>query len=245
MKLLVCAALLFAAVGFAQDPSNILIYHDVSGGYGNAVVTAAENLWPTANVEAYTGEPGGQQAAFNTALASLGDGWDIVVLESWYANGNDLNWSAVNDLYDTGAIKVFASTWQWTSGTAGQGALGNAMGVSGFSGISGSVIPHYAWEAGHPIADGISDWGWNDPGLGILNARFTVSDATPVTGWTASAQAGQAGICVANDGYSVISGYNPSYANESVAIWENIYEFMWTGGSALERSTWGEIKASF
>ncbi len=232
------------AAAFAQDPSNVLIYHDISGGYGEAVVTAAGNLWPSANIESYTGEPGSQQAAFNTALASLGDGWDIVVIESWYANGNTLSWGAINDLYDTGAIKLFASTWQWSSGTAGQGALGNAMGVSGFSGFGSPVIPHYAWETGHTICAGISDWGWNDPGLGILNCRMTVSDATPITGWSASASAGQAGICVANDGCSVISGYNPSYANEGVPIWENILAFMW-GDTALERETWTGIKASF
>lgn len=244
MKLLVCLIMVIACTAIAQDPGNILIYHDISSGYGNAVVTAAGNLWPSANIESYTGTPGSQQAAFNTALASLGDGWDIVVLESWYANSNDIQWSAVNDLYDTGAIKLFVSTWQWSTGTSGQGALGNAMGVSGFSGFGSPVIPHYCWETGHAIADGITDWGWNDPGLGILNARMTVSDATPITGWTSSATTGEAGICVANDGYSVISGYTPAYANESVAIWENILSFMW-GDTSLERETWAGIKASF
>ena len=244
MKVLFLLVALLATIAFAQ-PANILIYHDSSGGYGADVVTAANNLQPSANVESYTGEPGGQQADFNAALASLGDGWDIVVVESWYATGNDLQWAALNDLYDTGAIKLFASTWQWTSGTAGQGALGTAMGVSSYSTIGSPVVPHYAWETSHAICDGITDWGWADPGLGILNCKFTVSDATPVTGWTATSTTGQAGICVANDGYSVISGFNPSYANEGVAIWENIYNFMWSGGSALERSSWAEIKTSF
>ncbi len=245
MKIVIHLMALFAVAALAQDPANILIYHDVLGGYGDDVVTAAGNLWPSANIESYTGEPGGQQAAFNTALATLGDGWDIVIVESWYATGNDISWGALNDLYDTGAIKLFASTWQWTSGTSGQGALGNAMGVSGFVGISAPVIDHYAWDAGHDICSGITDWGWNDPGLGTLNCRMMVADATPVTGWTASSSAGEAGICVANDGSSVISGYNPSYANEGIAIWENIYTFMWGTGSALERDTWAGIKTSF
>lgn len=243
MKLAFSVVLLVAALSMAQ-PANILIYHDVSGGYGEAVVTAANNLWPSANIQAYTGQPGGQQAAFNADLNSMGAGWDIIVIESWYANGNDLYWGGVNDLYDTGAAKVFASTWQWTTGTAGQGALGNAMGISGFSGFGSPVIPHYCWDTGHPIADGITDWGWVDPGLGILNARFTVNDATPITGWTASSQTGQAAICVANDGSSVVSGFTPAYANENVAIWENILDFMWNG-SPLSRTTWGEIKTSF
>lgn len=244
MRFLICFILVLSAIAGAQDPDNVLIYYDEFGGYGTAVNTAASNLWPSANIESYSGEPGGQQAAFNTALSGLGDGWDIIVIESWYDNGNELYWGGVNDLYDTGAAKIFASTWQWTSGTAGQGALGNAMGVTGFVGFASPVIPHYLWETGHPIADGITDWGWNNPGLGTLNARMTVSDAVPITGWTASITPGEAGICVANDGCSVISGYTPAYANESVAIWENILEFMW-GQTALQRSTWGAIKSSF
>ncbi|MCD4707812.1 MAG: hypothetical protein K8S62_08735 [Candidatus Sabulitectum sp.] len=244
MKIVFCLLSLITVAAFAQDPANVLIYHDISGGYGNAVVTAAGNLWPSANIESYDGYPGGQQVAFNTALSSLGDAWDIVVIESWYANANTLNWAAVNDLYDTGAIKLFASTWQWTSGTAGQGALGNAMGVSGFSGFGSPVIPHYCWNTGHAIADGITDWAWNDPGLLTLNSRMTVSTATPVTGWTSSSTSGQAAICVASDGCSVISGFTPAYANESIAIWENILGFMW-GDTSLERETWAGIKASF
>jgi hypothetical protein len=244
MKLFAFLVIGLVAAAYAQPPSNILIYHDISGAYGNAVVTAATTLWPSANVESYTGQPGGQQLAFNTALNGMGAGWDIIVIESWYANGNDLYWGGVNDLYDTGAARIFASTWQWTSGTAGQGTLAANMGVTGYTTIAAPVIPHYAWVPGHAICDGISDWGWADPGLGILNCRFTVSTATPVTGWTASPTAGQAGICVANDGYSVISGYTPAYANQSAAIWTNILEFMW-GDTSLERDTWAGIKASF
>lgn len=244
MKILFCSILVLSAIASAQDPANVLIYYDDSAGFGNAVNTAASNLWPAANIESYSGEPGGQQAAFNSALTGLGDGWDIIVIESWYANGNELYWGGVNDLYDTGAARIFASTWQWTSGTAGQEALGNAMGVTGFAGFGAPPIPHYAWDPAHPIAGGITDWDWADPGLGILNARFTVSDAVPITGWTATETPGEAGICVANDGHSVISGYTPAYANEGVAIWENILSFMW-GTSALQQSTWGAIKTSF
>ncbi len=244
MKFVICSILVLTSVAGAQDPANILIYYDDSAGFGTGAITAANNLWPSANIESYNGQPGGQQLAFNAALNGLGAGWDIIVIESWYANGNDLYWGGVNDLYDTGGAIIFASTWQWSTGTAGQGALGNAMGVSGFSGFGTPVIPHYAWEPAHPIADGISDWGWSDPGLITLNARLTVSDAVPVTGWTASSAAGQAGICVANDGQSVISGYTPAYANESVAIWENIFNFMW-GTTSLQHATWGAIKSSF
>lgn len=242
MKFVACLTLLLAAVAFSQDPSNILIYMDVNGGYGEAVLTACNNLWPSCNVYPATGQPGAMYTQFNDALAT--GPWDIVVVESWYANTNDLNWAGLQSYYTGGGL-LYASTWQWLSGSAGQGALANAMGVSNFTAIQGSVIPHYVWDAGHPIVDGISSWNWADPGLLTLNVKFTVSSATPVTGWAASATPGEAGICVAADGKSVISGFTPAYADEGVAIWENILDYMWTAGSPLERTTWGEIKSSF
>lgn len=243
MKIMLLFVLLLSAVAFAQDPANILIYHDVTGGFGDTVDTAAQALWSSANIQHFTGEPGSQQAAFNAALDG-GTDWDIVVLECWYADTNGINWASLLTHYNAGDFALYVSNWQWSSGSSGQAALGNAMGVSAFAGFGTPVIPHYAWETGHPICSGVTDWGWTDPGLITVNCRFTVSDATPVTGWTASASAGQAGICVANDGKSVISGFTPAYSSYADVIWTNIYEFMWAN-SALERSTWGEIKASF
>lgn len=242
MKAVFFLMAVFAVAALAQDPGNVLIYHDVYGGYGDTVDTAAQALWPSANVEAYTGQPGGQQAAFNTALNG-GTDWDIVVLECWYANTNDIDWAAIKTLYDAGDVILYVSNWQW-AGSSGQAALGNAMGVTTFSGFGSPVIPHYAWDAGHNICDGITDWGWADLSLGILNCRMTVSDATPVTGWTASETAGQAGICVANDDYSVISGYTLAYSAQADVLWTNIYSWMWRN-TALERDTWAGIKTSF
>jgi len=243
MKILLILAALVATAAFAQ-PTNILIYHDVSGGFGDTVDTAAQALWPSANIEAYTGEPGGQQVDFNTALDG-GTDWDIVVLECWYQNTNDINWASLLAHYNAGDFPIFAANWQWESGTSGQSALANAMGVSGYVGFGSPVIPHYAWEASHPICAGVTDWAWANPGLGTLNSRFTVTDATPVTGWTASPAAGEAGICVANDGRSVISGFTPAYSASADDIWTNIYEFMWGGPSSLQSDTWAGIKTSF
>jgi len=243
MKLLLSLLAVLAIAAFAQDPANILIYHDVSGGYGDTVDTAAQALWSSANIESYTGQPGGQQAAFNAALDG-GTDWDIVVLECWYANTNDIDWASLLAHYNAGDFILYVSNWQWQSGTSGQAALGAAMGVSSFAGFGTPVIPHYAWEPSHDICSGISDWSWADPGLGILNCRLTVTDAVPVTGWTASASAGQAGICVANDGYSIVNGYTLAYAAQADDLWTNVYNFMWRD-TALSRETWGGIKASF
>lgn len=239
MKLVICLAMLLTAAAFAQDPSNILVYYDVSGGYGTAVLTAISNLWPGCTVNSYTGGTAGY-TSFNADMAS--QAWDIIVCEMWYYNTDDLNWAMLNDISDT--TIMYVSSWEWETGLSGQMTLAGNLGVSATSPISGSVIPHYAWEPSHPICDGISDWGWADPGLMTLNARMTVSTASPVSGWTASSSAGQAGLCVAPNGSSIISGFTLAYANENVAIWENVLDFMWNG-SALERSTWGEIKASF
>ncbi len=241
MRLILGVVLVASALLIAQDPTNILVYYDASGGYGDAVLTACENLWPTCNVYPASGNPGGMYTQFNDALTT--GSWDIVVVESWYADSDQLSWTGISSYY-AGGGRLYVSTWEWLNGTSGQMALANAMGVTSAAPFGAPVIPHYAWETSHPICAGITNWGWSDPGLGLLNARFTVGAATPVTGWSASPTAGQAGIVVAIDGKSVISGFTPAYATQGVAIWENILEFMWEGTS-LTRSTWGEIKSSF
>jgi len=241
MKILFLILALSVGAALAQPPSEILIYYDLYPPYGSAVVDACISLWPAANVMALTGYPGAQQAAFNTALTT--GTWDIVIIESWYANSDPVDFSGVAT-YFTGGGKVYASCWEWQNGTSGQMTLLGALGVTGVTTISGSVIPHYAWETGHIICEGITDWGWQNPGLGVLNNRFTVGTALPVTGWTASATVGQAGICASDNGNGVVSGYTAAYANEAQPLWENILVYLW-GDVALDRATWGEIKTMF
>lgn len=240
MKFIYVLLLIVAATAVAQDPVNILIYHDSFGGAGEDVLTAVNNLWSSANVMAYTYSTGGM-TAFNADLITYGDDLDIIIIDCWCGFENDLDWDAVKVLYDAGTVRVFASCWKWSSAAT----LGNAMGITGYSDIS-TVIPHYAWDSGQAITFGITDWSWSPPsGPAIINIRMTVSDATPITGWTETETTGEAGICVANDGYSVISGYTPAYANQSVALWENILEFMWLGQQALQSGTWAGIKTAF
>jgi hypothetical protein len=227
------------AFAFA-DPSSILIHYDYSAPYGDAVVVAAQTLWPGATILPIVGD---NWPAFNTALTT--GTYDIIVLEDWYYNTDNCDWATLLTIYNTTDTRIFLSDWKLGSGSTGIQPLRTAMGVTGVSTISGSVIPHYAWEPAHAICDGISDWGWQDPGLGVLNNRLTVSTAVPVTGWTSGITAGQAGICVANDGFSIVSGYTPAYANSGLAIWTNILEFMANTSGALEQSTWGAIKAGF
>jgi hypothetical protein len=241
MKLtMVLALLALAGSAFAQ-PGSILVYNDTYGGYGDNVLTAIGNIWPGTTVDSFTGGAAGQQG-FTAALSS--GSYDIIIIECWYYDTDDLDWAAVADKYDTSvATLVYASSWEWENGTSGQMALANKMGVYATT-PDLNWSPHYVWEPGHPIVDGITDWTQSDPGINIKNAWMTVNNATPVTGWDPSPVAGAAGICVASDGHSVISGFTLGYANDGVNIWENVLEFMWSGMS-LQQSTWGAIKSSF
>ena len=239
MKYFFVFVIVIASVVFGQDPTNILIYTDEFGGYGEDAILATDSLWPTANImayhDAYTGP-----AAFNTDLSTYGGDLDIIVIDCWCGFYDDLNWDVVKDLYDAGSVRVFASCWKWST----PAILGNAMGVSGYSDVN-SVITHYPWNTGHAVTSGITDWGWSEPGVGVMGIRMTVSDAVPITGWTPAQSVSEAGICVANDGYSIISGYTLAFANESFNIWTNVLEFMWNGPQSLQNGTWAGIKASF
>jgi len=231
--------LVFVGVSLAQDPANILVYYDYYAPTGDAVLTALSNLWPSATVLPCSGWPGSMYTQFNDALST--GTWDLVIVESWYAANTSLNWSGLATYYTNGG-RLYASSWQWTGG---QSVVATAMGVTAETPLM-NLQPMYVWDPASPIVDGISDWGQFDPGINVKNCAFTVGTATPVTGWTTNPTAGQAAICVAPDGYSVISGYTPAYANQGVAIWENILQFMWSGSEpGLTPTTWGDIKTQF
>jgi hypothetical protein len=241
MRFALFLIMLALAGAVVAQPSSVLVYNDTYGGYGDAVLTAIANVWPGATVDAFTGGTAGQQA-FNTALSS--GSYDVIIIECWYYDTDDLDWAAVDDLYDTGGgTLVYASSWEWATGTSGQMDLANSMGVYIVT-PDYNWSPHYVWDAGHPIVQGITDWTQSDPGINCKNGWMSVNNATPVTGWDPAPVAGMAGICVASDGHSVISGYGVAYANDGVNIWENILEFM-ASGMSLQESTWGAIKASF
>lgn len=239
MKKLALLLILVVSLSFAADPENIIVKYDNYVGYGPQLLTALGNLWPDANVQAHEGNTWG---AFGAALA--GGDWDMVVVEAH--NYYDFESAAMPHLlsyYNDGAGPLFYI--DWNMGTAG--ALLNAMGVTGHSGISMPPVPMYTWDETHPITDGITDWTYSDPGYGTGARRLTVSDAVPITGWTAAEQAGQAGICIANDGYSIASGYFPSLKTTgAVELWETILTFMWDAFQpdyTVVETSWGSIKA--
>jgi hypothetical protein len=237
MKGILFVLVLIAGLSVAQDPANILVYYDYYAPTGDAVLTALSNLWPSATVIPCSGYPGGMYTQFNTALDT--GAWDMVIVESWYAANTSLNWPGIADYY-TGGGKLFVASWSWTGG---QQAAATAMGVTAEAQMP-NLQPMYVWDSASPIVEGITDWSQTDPGLITKSCSFTVGTAIPVTGWTSSPTPGQAAICVAPDGHSVISGYVPAYSTQNVAIWENILGFMW-GEVGLTPATWGDIKSQF
>jgi hypothetical protein len=123
--------------------------------------------------------------------------------------------------------------------------LKTAMGITSASAVYMPPITHYVWDTGHQVFSGITDPSYADPGYGTGANRITVATATPISGWVSSPTAGQAAMCVAPDGESIISGYFASLnPTQAVPMWENILEFMWGVGS-LTPATWGSIKTEF
>ncbi len=231
--------LTIAGMCLAQDPAIITIEYDQYGSFGTAPLTAISNLWPAATVESFNGNPDGWADAVDSSTDicigdmhnyALQDALAFEYLAAWY---ND---PALGPLY--------YNSWQMASYSYDD-ALVAAMGITGASAVAMPPITHYLWDPASPIATGITDWSYGDPGYGTGANRLTVGTATPVTGWTSSPSAGQAALCVAPDGASIITGYFASLnSTQSVELWENILGFMWpTGG--LTPATWGYIKAEF
>ncbi|MCD4708110.1 MAG: hypothetical protein K8S62_10275 [Candidatus Sabulitectum sp.] len=234
----ICFIFLVVTAICVADPNNVLLHFDKYAGYGNAVMYAIEDVWPGTTV---TAVEGGDWVTFNSALAS--ESFDVIILENWKSNSDACDWATLLYVYNVTDTRIFLADWRLNFGSTGVQDLMAAMGVSGAA-VNATILPHYGWEPSHEICAGVSDWTQADPVLAIYSNDLTVTDASPVTGWTVSVTAGMAGICVANDGVSIISGYTPAYSVESSVIWENILEFMGEG-LVLEQSTWADIKASF
>ncbi|MBN1433945.1 hypothetical protein JW921_04240 [Candidatus Fermentibacterales bacterium] len=238
MKIAFLSLVLAFGLCFAQDPEIITIEYDIYSGYGDAPLTAIANLWPACTVEGYNGNPAGW-------VNDIDENTDIAIGDMHNYGLTDVSaYQKLTDWYNNPALgPMFYACWMMQYSY--DDALTAAMGISAVSAIGMPPAPHYLWEVAHPIADGITDWSYADPGYGTGGNRLTVSDAVPVTGWTASSSPGQAALCVANDGESIISGYFASLnPTQAVDLWENILTFMW-GEEGLTPSTWGNIKAEF
>ncbi len=238
MKSILVLLALAMGVSFAQPPDVITIEYDEYGGFGTGPLTAIANLWPACTVEAFNGNPAGWADAVdsNTDIA-IGDMHN-------YALQDAAAYFYLKDWYEDPALgPMWYASWQMSQ--AYDDALTAAMGITAASAVGMPPITHYVWEAAHPVFDGITDPSYGDPGYGTGANRITVGAATPISGWTSSPTAGQAAMCVATDGESIISGYFASLnPTQAVPLWENILEFMW-GDVGLTPASWGFIKAEF
>jgi len=162
----------------------------------------------------------------------------------WQAGTNGIDWGRIESMYVNDEAELFVYNWHWYGSNAGQFQCFQTMGIITLA-VSSYNILMEVWDAGHPIVQDISDWSQYDvypSGFFIRQIRLICATANPITGWGYGQEEG--GICIAEDGESIVSGYCPAYSFEAVDIWINILEFLYYP-DAINRSTWGEIKASF
>ena len=232
-------------IGFAisfsanvQAAPSVLVYHDVADGYGDAVLEAIDELWPSCIPDVYTGTAG--QNGFNAALSS--GSWDAVVIECWCSDLNGIDWLQILDMYNNGDAAFFIYCFNWI-GPDGLLDLAHAMGIQAWS-PSYYIQLMEVLDYLHPLVQGISDWQqYYVESIMIQRVALIHSDAYPVTGWKYGSDYVD-GICVAPNRRSIISGFCPAYAVEGVAIWKNILSYLCDEGS-LNSNTWGGIKACF
>ena len=236
---LVVAVMCFATAVWAQ-PSKILVKNDVTGGYGQAVITALQAKWPTATITSFLGAT---WPAFDSQLVS--GTWDVVIVEAHNYPGAAAQYQHMADWYNKKVGPLFYADWSMNRGL--NGPLLTAMGVTSTSALAMPPRPHYTWVPTHPICVGVTSWAYANPGYGVGGQAISWSTATPVTGWTSSSTPGQGGICVAPDKRSVISGLFISLnasPTEAAKIWANTLEFMWVS-SGVAPTSLGKVKALY
>jgi len=239
-RLLLLPVIILVITAMAGTPA-ILVYHEYADHWGGAVLEAIEQLWPGCTPAAFVGMQG--QPGFNAALNS-GE-WDIIILECWNAPNNGLDWAEVRTRYLEDRSEIFVYNWYFWGSSGQQFLLYTAMGIIDVS-PSTYCIPMSIWDPDHPIVRGISSWEQYGifPGGGssiIRHIDMAYDDNVhAIAGWL---QDWGGGICVAEDGESIVSGYCPAYSYEGVGIWKNILEFLYDE-SPLQHDTWASIKAS-
>jgi hypothetical protein len=242
MRGLVFCTLAATCLASAQDPTVITIEYDDYEGYGMAPLYAIAYLWPGCSIESFNGNPSVWADAVDSETSiAIGDMHNYALMDEdafahltvWYS--------------DPALGPMFYASWQMYA--SHDDVLMQAMGITEASSIQMPPIEHYLWQAFSPISIGITDWSYVNPGggYGIGGSRLTVSTAIPVTGWTNTPMPGQAALCIANDGQSIVSGYFPSLnPTQSFALWKNILCYMWGSSSpGLTPMTWGSIKTMF
>ncbi|HUT99240.1 MAG TPA: Ig-like domain-containing protein, partial [bacterium] len=188
--------------------------------------SAISSLWPSCSATYYDG------STWPTFISALtGSDWSMCIVAAInYTSTTSSDWAALVNWYTDYAKLHF---FDWATNYGYSTGLINAMGAS--SPVTmGFTASHYVWDSGHDIVQGIDPWtldmhGW---GFGVYHERYNWSTASPVTGWTASETANQAGILEAENEEGVITGLYESFigGGQEQQLWENVLDYMWTGG---------------
>jgi len=229
-KLVLLLAILAVSVTFAQDPEAIIVKYDSAYG-GNYLSSAISSLWPSCSATYYDG------STWPTFISALtGSDWSMCIVAAInYTTTTSSDWTALTNWYTDNAKLHF---FDWATAYGYSTGLINAMGAS--SPVTmGFTASHYVWDSGHDIVEGIDPWtldmhGW---GFGVYHERYSWTSAHPVTGWTASETAGQAGIMEAENGEGgVITGLYEGFMGngQEQQLWENVLNFMWGSDPDIE-----------
>jgi hypothetical protein len=223
-KIALLLAVLVVTAVFAQDPEDIIVKYDSSYG-GTYLASALSSLWPGCAVSYYDGN---SWSSFITALQ--GGDWDMCLVAAMnYRSLYQSDYDALATYYNDNEKLHF---FDWGAHYTLDDGLEAAMGVGNPSSM-GFTPSHYAWDTGHDIVQGIDPWtldnhGWS---FGVYHHRVPWTTATPVTGWTSSESAGQAGFVEAENGIGVFTGLYASFigGGQEQALWENVCNFIWGG----------------
>jgi hypothetical protein len=251
--LIIMALAVVVSFAVVPDPEHILVKYDTGyTGIDNIIQALTAESWP------YTGFAGQTFPSFWTALND-GTDWDFVIMDD--LNYRDTTTGNYTQLTTYGTAhpdcRIIFADWYM----ANYSGIWAFFDVTSVSGIGGTALPAYVWDADSPCFDGLTPPPVmvNPGSFGTIGHRlgWTAAKATSDVplGWTASSTAGQAAWVFARlqgtetyrrprslmQGFS--QGFNPS---NGVAYYQNILHYMWDEElTKVEATSLGNVKALY
>ncbi len=233
MRMLLLCCLTLVTVAFAQPPGEIVVYY--ANSTNTYVQDALNNLgW------SFTGYDDNQETAFQVDVAN---GADIVVYST--PSNYDPASLGVLDTYVNGGGRLIMSFWAMSFELGS--SLWATLELTYLSEYT-APLPFYGWETSHNVFNVPNvitfpltfrdEWVRDGQRIDVVSAGFMLG------GYTASAQAGQGGMVLGNDGATIYNGFCIDEGNNIVPLIENELIYVWEN-VALERNTWGSIKSAF
>ncbi|HUT98215.1 MAG TPA: Ig-like domain-containing protein [bacterium] len=221
-KALIILWSLLVLASMGQDPDNIIVKYDTAYG-GSYLSSAISDLWPSCSATYYDG------STWSTFISSLtGGDWDMCIVAAInYTSYTTSDYTALTNWYNDFAKLHY---FDWYAHGSYNDALETAMGVGNPTSMV-FTASHYCWDLGHAFTYGITSWTLDDHGWGlsVYHHRYPWTTAHPVTGWTATETAGQAGILEAENGMGVVTGLYESFigGGQEQQLWENVLTNYW------------------